>query len=237
MIRVDCPRLPTNLQSYLDRQQARAKPWNSLTGSSAARAVKQALVEAFQRKCGYCERIEAQTVDHFVPQTDLHTRWDWENFVLACDVCQSKKLDHPPQDAQGRRMVNPRHDEPLYFLYFDFETGAVTPMPTSEETLARGRITTRLLGFDQRAALQDERRRRFLEVIGCILRIVQPQSPQDAATAWDQLMDHLKAGAPYLGMIRQFILRSNKYTPLLEALREARPEFDALIAHWCLPLD
>ncbi|MBK9091260.1 MAG: HNH endonuclease [Anaerolineae bacterium] len=237
MLKVECPPLPTNLRAYLDRQQARANPWKSLAGSKPAREVKHALVEVFHHKCGYCERIEAQTVDHFVPQTDLQARWDWENFVLACDVCQSKKLGRQPQDVQGRQMVNPRHDEPLHFLYFDFETGAVTPMPTSEETLARGRITTQLLGFDQRAALQDERRRRFLEVIGCILRIVQPQSPQDAAIAWDQLVDHLKAEAPYLGMIRQFVLKPNRYTPLLETLREARPDFDALIAYWCLPLD
>lgn len=133
-------------------------------------------------------------------------------------------------------MVNPRRDEPIRFLYFVFDTGVVTPRPDTAETLARGRITIQLLDFDKRARLQDERRRRLLDILGLALRIVQPSSAEDAEAASRQLVDYLSPNAPYLGMVRQLLLTQNEYTPLVTALRKAQPEVDEVIARWCLPL-
>jgi len=237
MLRVDCPPLPDNLQVYLDKQRDLDKPWNSLSRPRSARQIKERLRQVSHDKCGYCERIEAQTVDHFWPQRTATERWDWENFILACGVCQSKKLDHPPVDEQGYQMVNPRHDEPLRFLYFDFRTGIITPLPASEETAARGRLTIERLTFDDRPLLREARRRKFWDVLGYILSVVEPVSEADAEEAWRRLVDHLQPDAPYLGMIRQLVLMPNAYTPLIEALRRVRPEFDEMISEWCLPLE
>jgi hypothetical protein len=203
----------------------------------AARQIKDCLRQVFHDKCGYCEQIEAQTVDHFWPQRTAEARWDWENFILACDVCQSKKLDRPPVDEQGCQMVNPRHDEPLRFLYFDFRTGIITPLPTSEEATARGRLTIERLAFEHRPLLREARRRKFLDVLGYMLGVVEPVSEARAEEAWRRLVDHLQPNAPYLGMIRQLVLTPNAYTPLIEELRQVRPEFDETIREWCLPLE
>jgi hypothetical protein len=172
-----------------------------------------------------------------VPQSTLEARWSWDNYVLACDVCQSHKHDKPPVDGQGRQIVNPRHDDPVKFLLFVFETGLVTPRLDSDDTYARGRITIQLLDFDRRTRLQDERRRRLLDILGFALRVVQPTSPQDAEDAWRQLVDHLSATAPYLGMVRQLFLTQNDYSPLVVALRQVRPEIDEVIREWCLPVE
>jgi uncharacterized protein (TIGR02646 family) len=237
MLKINCPPLQRNLQAYLDKQRQGDKPWNSLSVPQAARQIKSALQQAFHDKCGYCETVEAQTVDHFWPQrTSPQKRWDWDNFILACNTCQSKKLENPPVDEQGNQMVNPRHDEPLHFLYFDFWTGMVTPFLASEETAARGRLTIERLALDRRPTLEEERRRKFWDVMGYVARIVQPKSAADAEDAWRQLVDHLRPGAPYLGMIRQLFLRDNDYTPLIVELRRIRPEFDEVIRAWCLPL-
>jgi uncharacterized protein (TIGR02646 family) len=236
MLKVECLPLPDTLQSFLEQKRKRNAPWRSLNESRPARAIKAALREAFHDKCGYCEQIEAQTVDHFVPQSTPESRWSWDNYVLACDVCQSRKHDKPPFDDQGRQMVNPRHDDPIRFLHFVFDTGMVTPRPDSDETFGRGRITIRLLDFDRRTRLQDERRRRLLDILGFALRVVQPISAGDAEDAWRQLGDHLSATAPYLGMVRQLFLTQNDFTPVVTALREARPEIDEIIAQWCHPL-
>ncbi len=236
MLKVECPPLPAKLQSYLERQRQRNAPWRSLNESRSAREIKAALREAFHDKCGYCEQIEAQTVDHFVPQSTPEARWNWDNYILACDVCQSRKHDKPPFDGQGRQMVNPRHDDPIRFRHFVFETGMVTPRPDTDETYARGRITIQLLDFDRRTRLQDERRRRLLDVLGIALRIVEPASVEDAEAAWQQLVDHLRPTAPYLGMVRQPFRIQNEYTPLVIALRQARPEIDEFIKEWCLPI-
>jgi uncharacterized protein (TIGR02646 family) len=236
MLRVNCPLLPKNLQTYLDRQRQQDKPWNSLSRPQMARRIKDCLRRAFHDKCGYCEQIEAQTIDHFWPQTTAQKRWDWENLVLACDVCQSKKLDRPPVDEQGYQMLNPRHDEPLRFLYFDFRTGLVTSFPSSEEAIARGRLTIERLALDRRTALTEARRRKFWDVMGYVVRVVQPVSVTDAEEAWRQLVDHLQPGAPYLGMIRQLLLTPNAYTPLITELKRVRPGLDEIISGWCLPL-
>lgn len=236
MLKVECPLLPDALQSYLEQQRQRNAPWRSLGESRLAREIKTTLRNAFHDKCGYCEQIEAQTVDHFVPQSTPEARWSWDNYILACDVCQSRKHDKPPYDDQGRQMVNPRHDDPIKFLHFVFETGLVTPRPDSAETYGRGRITIQLLDFDRRTRLQDERRRRLLDILGFALRVVQPVSPEDAEDAWRQLIDHLSATAPYLGMVRQMFLTQNNLTPVVTALRAARPEIDDIIAQWCLPV-
>jgi uncharacterized protein (TIGR02646 family) len=237
MLKVKCLPLPAALQSYLDQQRQRNAPWLRHGESRRAREIKAALRRAFHDKCGYCEQIEAQTVDHFVPQSTPDMRWNWANYILACDVCQSRKLDKPPFDDQGRKMVNPQHDDPIKYLHFVFETGIVTPRPDSDETYARGRITIQLLDFDTRTRLQDERRRRLWDILGFALRIVQPVSADDAEDAWRQLVDHLSATAPYLGMVRQLFLTQNDYSPLVAALRQARPEIDKVMSEWCLPIE
>ena len=68
MLPVECPSLPVELAEYLAEQRRREAPWNSLYRPRKAAAIKQVLRTAFHEKCGYCEQIEAQTVDHFIPQ-------------------------------------------------------------------------------------------------------------------------------------------------------------------------
>jgi len=237
MLRIDCPPLPDELNAYLDERRVHNAPWNSLRGTRAAEQIKAHLVQAFHHKCGYCETIEAQTVDHFYPQRNPEKRWIWDNYILACAVCQSMKRDQPPEDSRGNQMVNPRFDEPLAFLYFDYDTGLIVPLPTSEWTKARGRITIERLQFDSRQTLQEERRRKLWDVLGYMVRVVSPRSDADARDAWQQLVDHLQPERPYLGMIRQLILKPGKFEPLIVKLRETHPEFDRVIREWCLPLD
>ena len=165
MLKVHCPDLPLGLQAYLDEKCAHESPWNSLRRSKDASRIKELLSDAFHGKCGYCEQIEAHTVDHFWPQADPAQRWIWQNFVLACSVCQSKKLDRLPVDDDGHQMVDPRLDEPLAFLYFEYDTGIVEPLPISEEGAARGRVTIERLALDHRPMLSKARRRKFWRII------------------------------------------------------------------------
>lgn len=239
MLKVTCPPLEHPLQQYLNRRHQRDAAWNSLYGepSSAQVKIKQTLRSVFHDKCGYCETIEAQTVDHFWPQNTAEKRWDWDNFILACDVCQSHKLARPPVDDQGYQMVNPRFDEPLHFLYIDFETGIIEPRPRSEESLARGRVTLDRLGLSQRTSLQDERRRKLGDVVHYILDVIEAPDEIAADAAWHHLVDHLRPSRPYLSIIRQLFLTQNRYHPLIDALKRLRPEIYEVIRDWCLPLN
>lgn len=236
MLKVECPPLEPRMQRYLTRCIERDTAWNSLYGTPSAEQIKQVLGNVFHGKCGYCETIEAQTVDHFWPQTTAEKRWDWDNFILACDVCQSHKLAKPPSDEHGHQMVNPRVDEPLHFLYIDFETGRLEPLPYSEESKARGLVTLDRLGLSQRTSLQDERRRKFLDVWRYILDVIDALDEVAADAAWRHLVEHLRPSRPYLSIIRQLFLTQNRYSPLIDALKRLRPEIGEVIREWCLPL-
>lgn len=236
MLPVSCPTLSADLSRYLQNQRQRAANWNSLQGVNGRR-VKAALALAFYSKCGYCEQIEANTVDHFRPQAgDVAARWDWDNFVLACSSCQTYKHNQPPCNNENICMVNPRCDDPLHFLFFDLKTGAVTANPITPAARARGERTVQILGLDRRTVLQDERRRKLWDVLGHMLAVVNATSPIEETEAWDRLSLHLDTSAPFLGVLRQLLLIPNQYTPLINALRVRRPEFDTLVQAWCTPL-
>lgn len=242
MLKVNCPdELPAQLQQQLDRRRDADAAWNSLRGSQAERQVKQTLADAFHSKCGYCEKIEADTVDHFWPKERYPARtWDWRNYVLACDQCQrTYKRDQDPVDDGQRQMINPRYDDPMTFLYFDYETGAVVARRDSDECYHRGHLTIERLGLDRRSQLQDERRRRLVDVLDGMRRVITDVDARDEA--WQSLRDHLRPDSPYLGMIRQLLLTDDRTDPqyryrrMVDELRRVRPEFDDVVAEWCEP--
>jgi uncharacterized protein (TIGR02646 family) len=175
------------LQAHLARRQTGRHIWNSLGRTEEDRAVKAELVRAFHQKCGYCEHIEAETVDHFWPKDHYLDRcWDWTNFVLACDNCQRRKSDRRPINEAGVQMINPREDEPLSYLTIDFETGLVSALPSTHIHESRGTLTLEILAFSERPLLNEERRRKLLDVLHYICQVVDPKmSPQDSQQAWE----------------------------------------------------
>jgi hypothetical protein len=56
--------------------------------------------------CGYC-RERGDTVDHIVPRS-RGGGTTWENTVLACDACNSRKRDRTPAEAGMRLLLTPR---------------------------------------------------------------------------------------------------------------------------------
>ena len=68
--------------------------------------------------CQYCGRqpgSEDLTIDHVVPRAQAGTS-TWENCVLACIECNSRKADRTPQQAKMRLRHEPRRPmwNPLY---------------------------------------------------------------------------------------------------------------------------
>lgn len=244
MLKVNCTEeLPRRLQEYLDERRNSVAPWNSLSSGRGAE-IKRILEHAFHYKCGYCEKIEADTVDHFWPKGKEKWPdkcWEWKNYVLACDQCQrTYKRDQASVDEHACQMVNPRFDEPLQFLYFDFETGMIVERGRTEAEKARGRLTIQRLGLDRRPQLQEERRKRFLGIVDDMIALVESDGRSDRA--WKSLSANLHPKSPYLGIIRQLILINNpddpqyKYRHIVDALRHVRPDFDELLTPWCVPL-
>jgi uncharacterized protein (TIGR02646 family) len=232
-----------DLVSFLDERRLTNPNWNSLT-DRRGRQVKQKLEGAFHNKCAYCEDNQGATVDHFWPQSASYAdgsnaRWHYENFILSCTGCQSAKLAQLPKNDADVWMVNPRTDDPILYLYIDYQTGAIAS--SGPDAATRGQLTIERLKLDERGEkfkMNDARRRKFLDVFHYIKMAVDFHAadlPKSQA-AWELLCDHLTPANPYLAIIRQFLLDTPPgLVPLLESLRQIHPEFDNLIEVWCLP--
>ena len=118
-----------------------------------------------------------------------------------------------------------------------FKTGHLSALPTSPKDESRANLTFEILAFSKRPALKEGRRRKLWDVLGYIVQVVKPEtSAQDSQLAWLDLLDHLSPTKPYLAVVRQLFLTQNQYTPLINKLRDLRPEIDHHIQTWCLPI-
>jgi len=128
MIKVDCPAPSKRVAKLLRNRQTRGTKWTSRHPQrvKGEREINETLQQAFHGKCGYCEGIEAETIDHFWSQI-LHPEqvWNWENYIWCCDPCQRRKGQKEPVSALGHLMVNPREDEPLWYLRIEANSGQI----------------------------------------------------------------------------------------------------------------
>ncbi len=97
-------------------------------------------------------------------------------------------------------------------------------------------MTLKRLGFAKRQTLNEERRRKFWDVLDYINRVIAPTSAIDTEQAWINLLDHLNPARPYLGIIRALFLTQTEYSPLVDKLRTLHPEIDEYIQVWCSPI-
>lgn len=85
---------------------------------------KRNLLVRDKRKCQYCGIIvtpKTATVDHVIPrshfkvQSEAHT---WENIVVACKPCNSKKGNRTPEQAGMKLLKQPKAPDPgMFFLH------------------------------------------------------------------------------------------------------------------------
>ncbi len=229
MIKIDCPDLSPDAARLLRQRKRRCVRWASRNPQrvQADAEINAVLREAFHGKCGYCERIEARTIDHFWPQSLYADKiWDWDNYILSCDVCQSNKGFHSPVNRQGRQMLNPREDEPLHYLYIDPASGKIFALPSDDDREQRGMYTITVLQLDQRPDLDQQRKLMYDRVESLIRQIVDPRSsPVVVDHAWQQLQAEVDVRQPYLAIVQQvFTFPSYELAPLIQCLYEVQPE-------------
>lgn len=207
MIKVDCPDISAHTASVLRRRQRDNADWSRYKPAHvrADREVRDTLQQAFQGKCGYCEIIEAETIDHFWPQSQYADKiWDWNNYIWCCDRCQRRKGATLPCNAQGYQMINPREDEPLRFLQIEPMTGVISGLLGNTETVQRAQHTIDVLKLNKRPDLERQRQELYLDVLDWINEIVDPiSSQQKIEHAWRRLQQRLHTRQPYLAIIQQ----------------------------------
>ncbi len=195
MIPVDRGELPEDLAGELERLQAEVDagsagddPWTVFSRTDTYRQVRALLERAFHRKCGYCEKPRARTIDHYWPKSPHPHNYErgtparmmrWDNFVLACTDCQGWECKGTRMrwSADGHPLLlDPcrREDDPLDYLQVSlppepdveqetqgqFTAGWVDPVPGLEGLdLQRAEYTVRLLKLNERYDLVEARAR------------------------------------------------------------------------------
>jgi 5-methylcytosine-specific restriction endonuclease McrA len=66
---------------------------------------KTALIKRDNGLCGYCGRL-GENIDHIMPKS-RGGKHRWENVVVSCKPCNSKKADRTPQEAGMTLKVKP----------------------------------------------------------------------------------------------------------------------------------
>jgi uncharacterized protein (TIGR02646 family) len=206
MIKVDCGPPSKSVAKLLRNRQARGTKWTSRHPQQGDREINETLQQAFHGKCGYCEGIEAETIDHFLPQIFHPDQvWNWQNYILCCDPCQRRKGKKEPVSALGHLIVNPREEEPLWYLRIEANSGKIVALPRSYESIERGSISISLLELDHRPDLDEQRRLMYQRVLDLVVQIVDPDSsPSRIEHAWQRLQEELHPRRPYLAIVQQF---------------------------------
>lgn len=93
---------------------------------------------AFFSLCGYCEETCKGEVDHFRPKSKFpELVYKWNNWILACHVCNQKKSDHWPTVGYVDPCATSRVACAESYFAFDTKTGEI--LPKSKLASARGR--------------------------------------------------------------------------------------------------
>lgn len=180
--------------------------------------VKDVLLRMCNGKCAYCESSLTYTsygeLEHFRPRAGArglggeyapqHYWWlayDWDNLLIACQLCNSKyKRDYFPVEDERRRaaagvrgagllregalLINPCEENPADHLDF-LPDGAIRPLTK------RGEVTIKILGLD-RAELQ-ERRRRVAADLSLLLRLLAESGQRAGGTEAARVVRQINA--------------------------------------------
>lgn len=206
----------TGCQPCDDRIQAE---WERFRREPLRHQVVRALNRQTRRKCVYCEKKGARTIDHYRPKRLFpHLTFAWENFNWACTDCNFHKGPWLPSPDGRPLLFNPMDEMVEDYFFFDLLTGAIRPKyglsPNDEE---RANHTIKLLKLNN-PALQDERR----AVAKSILQQLKAFRQHRCRLNECLLLYVLSRRHPMSGVARQ-VLRSKDYRDLVAECLEHSP--------------
>lgn len=205
--------------------------WSSFLQTKARDQVERALDSYTWGKCAYCEQIAAKDIEHFHPKSIYPSKmFLWDNFLRACKNCNNAKLAVFPLDNTGERLlIDPTSDEPLDYFVWDGLTGA-TGLNPDLSRYTRAFETRKMFDLDEES-IREARRKTYKDIVYLFAHVVN-EKPVTAETL-ERLRDHLQPQRPWLGMIRQLLLRSDgSLRSLVERAKVKVPEIQKWIAPW-----
>jgi hypothetical protein len=247
MIRVDRGEAPPGFDAdsqawWAEYQGLNPRPaagtfWSKVRGRAKVQKVYgPVLLRAFANKCAFCEshmeHVSPGQIEHYRPKgdnrfTDLMFRWD--NWLLACSRCNTKKGDRFPDCGGQPCLIDPSHEEPGEHLEF-----AEDKVVAKTE---RGKETIKLTGLDR--SKLEEQRGRWLWYVDSLLVLCKVPLALDAAR--ELLIWAKQEDAPYTAMTRCYLQRrvptfAQKHHPRVAPAQPVE-QIRALIAQYQTDID
>lgn len=165
--------------------------------------IKTALTTMQYGKCAYCESnitsITYGCIEHFHPKSKFpNLCFDWDNFFLACDTCNSKayKGTKFPSVAQGGPYINPAIEDPS--LFFDFVYDPALKLASVVPQTGHTRATLMRDDFGLNRKDLQTRRSKIIR----LMVIVAIQASQGDQEAIDTMQDAVQANSEYAAFAR-----------------------------------
>lgn len=213
--------------------QSRWNEFRSRHPKGAGKKVFNALFTCFHGKCAYCEQIAPLTIEHVFPKAAYPARmFRWNNLLPVCRNCNSARSESMPLAVDGTPLLlDPTRDEPLDYLSWDLLTGATIdcPLPGRRERAEATRVGFALRLYD------GERLHAALNLRFFLARVVR--EPEISEETKERLRAHLSASRPWLGIVREMLLRPTRDDDrrLAEAAIARLPEIRDWVASWLRP--
>lgn len=205
------------------------RAWKNFRARNAGKEVHRQLATVSHGKCYFCERINAETIDHYYPK-ERYPKWmfHWNNMVLCCWACNHAKGERFLFQNRRPLLLNPATDEPLDYFVWDLQTGAMESVNDPARKL-RATTTRTHLRLDEES-LRNERANKLKDVVYLLARVIN-ESPIESDTN-ERLEAALRPERPYLGIIRFLFRTQNQYQPIIDAARAKLPEIDIWVSAW-----
>lgn len=237
--------------SYAKKVEKAKSIWPSRSRNRPFDKVRQSLSDMCSgaRRCGYCEDSMADEIEHIWPKNFYPERtFAWENLLYACGPCNSPKgnqfalflPNHPPDKLilghpengpdqpppHGRPvLIDPRHENPLNFLWLDIQDSFVfTPMNDDEnsEEWIRATYTITILKLNERDALVEARRIAYSNYRARLREYIAEKNNGVTSSQLDKLRMYLQA--EHHPTVWKEMKRQQVGIPELKILFEQAPE-------------
>ncbi|MCJ7572202.1 MAG: HNH endonuclease [Candidatus Thermoplasmatota archaeon] len=212
-------------------------PEQFIKGDCDKPEVKTALHHMQHGKCCYCEKKikfrAGATIEHFIPKSYYHDGqgsiiWrmanDWNNLLMACNICNDKKLDKLPITAGIVQILNPTSDlDPEDHIDFVFAEDFFIGMKEKNGSL-EGQSTIDKLKFFERSDLRPDYNCLILEInkiFNDLLEALIDDNKLEINELKGQLTRLMSAHKPYTAFRRNYIQKklekvNREYLPILE---------------------
>ncbi|OQY46245.1 MAG: hypothetical protein B6242_08265 [Anaerolineaceae bacterium 4572_78] len=183
-------------------QKSASQFWRLIRQRKRMKLFAKQLIAMFHEKCAYCESKSGHVahlhIEHFYPKSYIefqHLIFVWENWLVACQICNQNKGTQFPMCDDVPCLVNPTEDSPHEHVDF---IGADILAITK-----RGKETINIIDLN-RTMLKEERSRWLMNIKSLLILICRESELKQEIRKY--LIWAMQPDAPYSAMTKAYLL-------------------------------